>query len=68
MVMQIVLNGETREVSSGLSLAELLTLFELPDNRVAVELNRQVIRRADWPTTQVRADDKVEVIHFVGGG
>ena len=68
MVMQIVLNGETKEVKSELSLAELLTFFELPEKRVAVELNRQVIRRADWPTTTVAANDKVEVIHFVGGG
>jgi thiamine biosynthesis protein ThiS len=66
--MQIVLNGETKEVKSELSLAELLTFFELPEKRVAVELNRQVIRRADWPTTTVAANDKVEVIHFVGGG
>ena len=66
--MQIVLNGETKEVNSELSLAELLTFFELPEKRVAVELNRQVIRRADWPTTTVAANDKVEVIHFVGGG
>lgn len=66
--MQIFLNGETREVSSEMSLAELLTFFELPEKRVAVELNRQVIRRADWQTTSVAANDKVEVIHFVGGG
>jgi sulfur carrier protein len=66
--MQILLNGEAREIISEMSLADLLTLFELPEKRVAVELNLEVIRRADWATTTVRADDKVEVIHFVGGG
>jgi sulfur carrier protein len=66
--MQILLNGEAREIISEMSLADLLTLFELPEKRVAVELNLEVIRRADWLTTTVRADDKVEVIHFVGGG
>jgi sulfur carrier protein len=68
MVMQIFLNGETKEVSSEISLAELLAFFALPDKRVAVELNRKVVRRADWPTTTIAANDKVEVIHFVGGG
>jgi sulfur carrier protein len=66
--MQILLNGEAREIISEMSLADLLTLFELPEKRVAVELNLEVIRRADWATTTVRVDDKVEVIHFVGGG
>jgi len=68
MVMQIFLNGETKEVSSEISLAELLTFFELPDKRIAVELNREVVRRADWKSTTIAANDKVEVIHFVGGG
>ena len=66
--MQIFLNGEEKEVNSEISLAELLTLFELPDKRIAVELNREVVRRAHWPTTTIAANDKVEVIHFVGGG
>ena len=66
--MQILLNGEAREIISEMSLADLLTLFELPEKRIAVELNLDVIRRADWATTTVRTNDKVEVIHFVGGG
>jgi thiamine biosynthesis protein ThiS len=68
MVMQIFLNGETKELTRELSLAELIAFFELPDKRIAVELNREVIRRADWHTTTVAANDNVEVIHFVGGG
>ena len=68
MSMRILLNGETRELAGEMSLTELLRSFELSEKRVAVELNREVVRRADWPTTTVAADDKVEVIHFVGGG
>ena len=66
--MQIFLNGEEKQVDSDISLAALLEIFELPDKRIAVELNRLVVRRADWQATAVAANDKIEVIHFVGGG
>lgn len=66
--MHIVLNGETKETPAGLTLAQLLDLFELPKQRVAVEVNHAVVRRTEWDKTDVRNDDRVEVIHFVGGG
>lgn len=67
--MQITLNGEIKDINSDdMSLVELLAVFDLPEKRIAVELNRQVIRRTDWASTTVAANDKVEVIHFVGGG
>jgi thiamine biosynthesis protein ThiS len=51
--------------------ATLLTLIEqlaLTPERVAVELNRDVVRRADWPDTRLADGDRVEIVHFVGGG
>lgn len=66
--MKVFLNGETREIPVGLDLEELLEHFSLPSQRVAVELNRSVVRRADWKSTQVNESDTIEVIHFVGGG
>lgn len=66
--MRVMLNGEQREVQAGISLARLLDEFGLPRQRVAVELNRAVVRRADWQTTEIHEDDTIEVIHFVGGG
>ncbi|HMJ09088.1 MAG TPA: sulfur carrier protein ThiS [Pyrinomonadaceae bacterium] len=66
--MQILLNGESREVPRQIFLTELLVMFDLPQQRVAVELNRAVIRRAEWETTVIANDDRIEVIHFVGGG
>jgi len=66
--MQILLNGETKETPAGLTLASLLDHFDLPKQRVAVEVNRQVIRRGEWDKTQVAHADRIEVIHFVGGG
>jgi thiamine biosynthesis protein ThiS len=64
----IQVNGESREVPENISLSELISLLQLPGERIAVELNRTVVRRADWPGTNLQAEDRVEVVHFVGGG
>jgi thiamine biosynthesis protein ThiS len=64
----IVINGETRNISQTTDLARLVDDLSLPQKRIAVELNGSVIRRVDWPATPVRDGDKVEVVHFVGGG
>jgi thiamine biosynthesis protein ThiS len=65
--MQVYVNGETVEMS-GVSLAELLTQLELPVARIAVELNREVVRRNDWSGTMLNENDRIEIVHFVGGG
>lgn len=66
--IQIFLNGELREAPELIKMDQLLELFSLPKQRVAIELNKQVIRRTDWPTTDVSDGDRIEVVHFVGGG
>jgi thiamine biosynthesis protein ThiS len=66
--MKVFLNGETCEVPPDLDLERLLEHFSLPSQRVAVELNKAVVRRADWKSTRVNDSDTIEVIHFVGGG
>lgn len=66
--MHVVLNGEIRETPSGLTLGRLLEHFDLPKQRVAVELNLKVVRRNEWDSVTVADDDRIEVIHFVGGG
>ena len=62
------MNGEGREVAGALSLAELIAQLELPVARIAVELNREVVRRSDWSGTMLHEDDRIEIVHFVGGG
>ncbi|MFN2502123.1 MAG: sulfur carrier protein ThiS [Pyrinomonadaceae bacterium] len=64
----MTINGETREVPAEIVLDQMLELFSLPRQRIAVELNCEVVPRADWPVTMIRDEDKIEVIHFVGGG
>jgi len=66
--MKVVVNGEAREVEENLSLSSLLEKLNLPVMRVAVELNQTVVRRATWAETTLRENDKVEIVHFVGGG
>ena len=66
--MQIVLNGETRTVESDTRLEQVVEQLSLPSKRIAVELNGSVVRRVEWPETPVSDGDKIEVVHFVGGG
>lgn len=66
--LRIYVNGEARELSSPLSLSELIGELDLPPARIAVELNRVVVRRHDWSSTLLNDDDRIEIVHFVGGG
>ena len=66
--MRVYVNGESRELSTPISLAELITQLDLPAARIAVELNRSVVRRNEWNTTVLGDEDRIEIVHFVGGG
>jgi thiamine biosynthesis protein ThiS len=66
--LRVELNGESKELTDGATLLSLIEQLSLAPERVAVELNRDVVRRADWPTTQLSDGDRVEIVHFVGGG
>lgn len=66
--MKIFINGEVKEVSEAVDLDGLLELFSLPKQRIAIEMNKEVVRKKDWETTPVNDGDKIEIVHFVGGG
>ena len=66
--MQLHVNGERREVPDDLSVEELIRHLNLAPERVAIELNRSVVRRAEWAATTLSENDRVEIVHFVGGG
>jgi thiamine biosynthesis protein ThiS len=68
LTVRVYVNGEPSELSSPLYLSDLIAVLELPAARIAVELNREVVRRGDWLTTELRDDDRLEIVHFVGGG
>ena len=65
--MKVFVNGELREVEIS-TLAELITELDLPVARIAIELNRDVVRRSDWGSTMLKDEDRIEIVHFVGGG
>ena len=66
--MRITLNGESREMAEGHTVATLLSDLELHAERVAVEVNRTIVDRRAFGVTALRDGDRVEVIGFIGGG
>jgi sulfur carrier protein len=66
--IQIVVNGEPREVPEGLVVAGLLSHLGLPTDRVAIERNLEILPRAHWRSTAVLPKDTFEIVHMVGGG
>lgn len=66
--MLLEINGKQREVAESRSLFGLIEDLSLAPERLAVELNGQVVRRADWQDTTLNDGDRVEIVHFVGGG
>ncbi len=66
--MQIRLNGENRELAETCTLEELVRELSLVPQRVAIELNGRVVRRDLWAETILSEGDRVEIVHFVGGG
>ena len=66
--MRIVLNGESREVPEACSVTSLLTQLQIPSDRVAVEVNLNIVDRRAFDGTDLRDGDRVEVIGFIGGG
>jgi sulfur carrier protein len=67
--MQITVNGEAREVPGPLSMDRLLATLQVPTHSgVAVLLNGDVVRRGDWPSTTVQAQDQLEIVRATVGG
>lgn len=67
-VLQIVVNGEPREVGVGTTVADLVAALGLKPEQVAVERNKEIVRRPDHATTHLEDDDRLEVVTFFGGG
>lgn len=66
--MRVYLNGEAKSIEDGLTLTQLVSQLDLPALRIAIELNRTVVRRFEWEKTKLSEDDRIEIVHFVGGG
>ncbi len=66
--MQFFINGEEKTFSGVETLGELIEQLGMKGDRVAVELNREIVPRAQWSETALREGDRLEIVHFVGGG
>ena len=66
--LTIVVNGEGRPIKAGDTVSDLLIALGLQNGRVAIERNLKILPRAEWATTQIAADDRYEIVQFVGGG
>jgi len=66
--IEIVVNGQPRQTVAGQSLTELLVSLGVDPARVAIELNRSIIRREKWDRTTIGAGAALEIVQFVGGG
>lgn len=62
------INGKMRTIPPVASVRELLGVLGIEGNQVAVELNRAIVRRAEWDATPIADRDRVEIVQFVGGG
>jgi len=66
--MTVTINGERREIPDGLNVIALLEHLGMSNGRVAIERNLDILPRARWQQTHVEANDRYEIVHFVGGG
>ena len=67
-VMEVTVNGEPKHVAPGASIASLLDALNVPQDRVAVELNKSIVRKRDWERTTIAHGSQIEIVEFVGGG
>jgi len=66
--VRVTVNDEPREIARGATVADLVAALGLAPRRIAVEVNRAIVPRAEYGATGLNEGDAVEIIHFVGGG
>jgi sulfur carrier protein len=66
--MRLFINGEEKALADSLTLVQLIEQLGMKGDRVAVELNREIVPRAQWTETLLTDGDLLEIVHFVGGG
>ena len=66
--MELIVNGERQTVPEGTTAAGLLAQLGIQPERVVVEVNLTILKRDQLPSTVLKSQDQVEIVHFVGGG
>jgi len=66
--IQVVVNGKPHDVPEGANITSLLQILEIDPSRVAVELNREIVRKPEWESAALNNGARIEIVWFVGGG
>lgn len=66
--ISLTVNGDSMQVESGLTVAELIARLELDTRKVAVERNLEIVPRSTYAQVRLEAGDRLEIVHFIGGG
>jgi thiamine biosynthesis protein ThiS len=66
--IEIIVNGDLRQTPLGARVTDLVKELELAPERLAIELNLSILPRVKWAETELKPGDRLEVVHFVGGG
>ena len=66
--MKLIINGKAETFNDLATLQELIAFKNLPEQRIVVEVNGNLIKRGEWERTILQEDDRVEILRFVGGG
>ena len=65
---KIQLNGDPYKINTGTNLNELLNRLKIQKNNIAIELNGEIVEKNKYPKIILNKGDKVEIVHFIGGG
>jgi sulfur carrier protein len=66
--IDIIVNGETQSFNSALTVADLLARLGLPEKKIAVEHNLEIVPKSVYASHMIQAGDRIEIVHFIGGG
>ena len=66
--MQLMINGESKQVREAMTVAQLLEQLSVQPHRVVVEVNLTILKRAQYADVVLKDGDRVEIVQFVGGG
>ena len=66
--IKITVNGKQMQIIPKLSMKNLIVKLKMPENKIAIELNNKIIDKKQISKIQLKKGDKIEIVHFIGGG